>query len=489
MAKQILNTGISNNDKSGDTLRAGGLKIKANFEEIYAALSNDGSNISGGDLLKTASYTDLRNLPDFKTISTTGSFNDLVDMPQLSTFVAPPQALIGAEGNMTGQIATDDNYVYVCTSDWAQSATYSSLSFVNADDTVDFALQAATGAVDSTVTLRPGPIPPEVDWTISDGINTRTITLVTEVGDGQGGIWYVCTLDGEFTSITGEYYQVSFAPIGFPAHFTWNANYQPIIDAHDLGTLSAKLFKSGDSVGRVIQHAVRDSVSNELTIIYLGEEFTTFTGMSIVIDQPEIWKRVPLNTVANLGSFKIQDNFLGTTAEANGWGGSDMYFAPNGEGYAFVYIPNDTSSNNGAPLVIGNTSSGGGGIQLVVQGTSWTFNNDGALTFPDASVQTTGIAQGQHLFLMDEVNIASTITPVDFNLLLATPAVGYMGSDTHSISIANGTPGQRLVVVNNSSLCIVQIGSHNISAGGRAEFIFTDGTYGDGWIPLYGTTI
>ena len=50
MAKQVLNVGTHNNDKSGDTLRAGGLKIKANFDEIYAALANDNINISGGNL-------------------------------------------------------------------------------------------------------------------------------------------------------------------------------------------------------------------------------------------------------------------------------------------------------------------------------------------------------------------------------------------------------------------------------------------------------
>ena len=45
MAKQVLNVGTRNNDKSGDTLRAGGLKIKSNFDEIYAALATDGLNI------------------------------------------------------------------------------------------------------------------------------------------------------------------------------------------------------------------------------------------------------------------------------------------------------------------------------------------------------------------------------------------------------------------------------------------------------------
>ena len=310
MAKQILNTGTSNNDKSGDTLRAGGLKIKANFNEIYAALANDGLNISGGDLLKTGSYTDLRNLPDFHPISTTGSFDDLVDLPELTSYVSAPPTLAGIDGNLRGQIASDNNYVYLCTNDWVQATTYSPLTFVHEDNLVDYLLQAATSDVASTVVLKPGTIPPGVDYTITDGSVTRTITLVTEIGDGQSGVWYECTLDGEFTSVANTQYKISFAPSAgdFAAHFTWNGAFQPIVDAHAQGTLSAKLFKSGDNTGRVITHAVRDSISNELTITYTGPQFTSFTGMSIVNDQPIIWKRVPLSTAADRlvnGDFEI----------------------------------------------------------------------------------------------------------------------------------------------------------------------------------------
>jgi hypothetical protein len=116
MAKQILNAGVTNNDKSGDTLRAGALKIKANFDEIYGALATDGLNISGGNLLKTGSYADLRNKPNFATIATTGSFDDLLDKPSLVTSTATPETLIGFEGQSAGQIAFDGNNLYVSVS-------------------------------------------------------------------------------------------------------------------------------------------------------------------------------------------------------------------------------------------------------------------------------------------------------------------------------------------------------------------------------------
>jgi len=115
MAKQILNVGTTNNDKTGDTLRAGGLKIKANFDEIYAALATDGLNISGGNILKTGSYADLNNKPNFATIATSGSFNDLLNKPNLVTTTATPETLVGFEGQTAGQIAFDGNNLYVST--------------------------------------------------------------------------------------------------------------------------------------------------------------------------------------------------------------------------------------------------------------------------------------------------------------------------------------------------------------------------------------
>lgn len=39
MAQQTVNLGATANDGSGDSLRAGGLKINANFTELYAQLT------------------------------------------------------------------------------------------------------------------------------------------------------------------------------------------------------------------------------------------------------------------------------------------------------------------------------------------------------------------------------------------------------------------------------------------------------------------
>lgn len=65
---------------------------------------------------------------------------------------------------------------------------------------------------------------------------------------------------------------------------------------------------------------------------------------------------------ANLGNFKIENEFMGTVDSPNtgGWGAYNMWFSPNGEGQAWIQIPNDQNINdNGTSLELGNWGSGG----------------------------------------------------------------------------------------------------------------------------------
>jgi len=70
MAKQDLGIGSSANDGGGDTLRAGGTKIKGNFDEIYARFG------SGTDL-ETATSANILvgNGTKFASVATSGDFN------------------------------------------------------------------------------------------------------------------------------------------------------------------------------------------------------------------------------------------------------------------------------------------------------------------------------------------------------------------------------------------------------------------------------
>ena len=49
MAKKIINTGTTDNDGTGDSLKAGAGKVNDNFNEIYTAFG-DGTTLTGGTL-------------------------------------------------------------------------------------------------------------------------------------------------------------------------------------------------------------------------------------------------------------------------------------------------------------------------------------------------------------------------------------------------------------------------------------------------------
>ena len=95
---------------------------------------------------------------------------------------------------------------------------------------------------------------------------------------------------------------------------------------------------------------------------------------------------------ADLGAFKIQGNTLGTSAESNGWGGTDMNLSPNGESYAWIYIPNDTNAAAGAPLIVGNSNAQGNGVQITGGGSVWNFKPDGSLNVPGSIIPTADVA-------------------------------------------------------------------------------------------------
>jgi hypothetical protein len=232
MAKQILNVGTSNNDKTGDTLRAGGLKIKANFDEIYAALAQDGANISGGNLLKSGSYSDLRNKPDFANIATSGSYNDLQNKPNISTVVGAPTLLTGSSGDMIGNIAFDGNNLYVAIADytdgqsniwkyvpWGGSGTTQGYSYTHNQDptsTGGFSLDnenpaQATVAYIATTDVDGNDIHPFYQYIFDNNLKAN-LEVISRTNPQNRALFKV---DGirEMTANDIEYYEIDLVPI------------------------------------------------------------------------------------------------------------------------------------------------------------------------------------------------------------------------------------------------------------------------------------
>ena len=415
MSKLVLNAGSANNDKTGDTLRAGALKIKANFDEIYAALASDGMNISGGNVLKTGDYQDLRNKPSFAVVATSGDFYDLSARPDIGIFVGAPGNDEGSDGHVAGNLAFDGNNLYVCREDYIQQQQFTGFEFLHDENLVDFSLQARFSNTGAEIALnvditKPAP---SVDWQVTDGTTTRTITMVSEELDGDV-TYYLCTLDGAFTSMAGTYYEVGFeVPAGqYVFCATWNADYQDLLDAHDSGQ-GSKLYVTYDGYGRVITQIIHDSIENEITIAYAaGSQIADYDGIIVKLDQPKIWKSVPWATTYGSGGSGDTGNVTFSNTTITGLSNSLTFKADSTADYGlelFNSIDNDThlrplTRDKGVAIGFGY----GMGSHIRVEGTNgqggvpnsgdrvgifamdtdtgnsaeWIFDNDGVLTLP-----------------------------------------------------------------------------------------------------------
>ena len=90
MAKQIINVGTSANDRTGDTIRAAMVKVKSNFDELYASYGSSGTAPPLSAVAKSGSYEDLVNKPNlslYQLISSafSGNYNDLTNKPTIPT--------------------------------------------------------------------------------------------------------------------------------------------------------------------------------------------------------------------------------------------------------------------------------------------------------------------------------------------------------------------------------------------------------------------
>jgi len=479
MAKQVLNVGTTNNDKTGDTLRAGGIKIKSNFEEIYAALASDGVNISGGNLLKTGDYSDLINKPSFSNVAISGDFYDLSNRPDLGIFVGAPPNNAGVDGHVAGNMAFDGSNLYVCREDYIQQDQFTNFIFSHEHPDINFSLQARFSNATNDVALKienplAGQLPPQEDWTITDGTVVRTITSVSIELDVDNNPYYLCTLDGSFVSVADTYYEVSFQlPAGSYAFSAeWKPEYQDLVDAHVLGQ-DSKLYVTYDGYGRNVQHVIHDSFADEITISYQsGSNIADFNGIIVKLNQPEIWKSIPWaptfddpfpgGGAANTGDITFSGvKIIGDgTASGDGLGYStielvpdnDLYsISPGGDfGYGGQYLVIDPTSPNHIHIRAGGPQDeaaaqlilGGEKANVIVRdqdnsftenhhviinsqandGTpyTWYFGSNGNITFPTLStnLHNGGIQTAQTLKFGDggqQVVITGPTPDVDTN--------------------------------------------------------------------------
>ena len=301
----------------------------------------------------------------------------------------------------------------------------------------------------------------------------------------------------------------------------------------------------------VTEYQLGEEQSNFGTEIHvtrnLNRDFTKFvasTGSGIILDCSNTELQVngsiiPFedNTLQSLGmpTRRWEDIWLGagginiedTNQVQAGWiitfnGGVQRTVSGRGEagGYTSIYFSEANPGGTLYPLTIQSSDyveASEGSIDLIPNsadpGTKISLSSTGVLTFPtngdilfdnsgtstisglatlefaNGTTQTTAYKQGVFTFDIDGTNTVTSISSILGNLLIVKPAIGYTGSDTHSVTLPSGTGGQRLVIHNQSTLCDFVIDQgllvSTIAPQARAEFIYDD-ILDQVWIPLYG---
>ena len=169
MAKRIINIGTTANDKSGDPLRTAATKINDNFGELYLYLGN-GTELTVAAVAKTGSYNSLVDRPNLalyqlksdsfsgdyndlrnKPIAFSGNYNDLANKPDLTQFQTKSEAFSGNYSDLFNrpdlslyQLKTETfsgNY-----NDLTNKPTLFSGSYVDLTNKPNFAIVATTGS-------------------------------------------------------------------------------------------------------------------------------------------------------------------------------------------------------------------------------------------------------------------------------------------------------------------------------------------------------
>ena len=218
MAKQALGLGTTADDGSGDTLRAGGTKIKENFDELYD-LMGDGTDLSSG-ISATATVITL-TAPTISGV--VGGTQTSATITTLTSTTVNPGTLSLAAGSITdssGDISfVNENLVTTGTLGAGAITGSSTIQGTTITATTAFAPDASGGADLGTTSLEFGDVfvaddkyvqfgsGQDVlmgyDETTTDSLKIAAtegaalaITLMADEGDDAGDEWKLNIADG-----------------------------------------------------------------------------------------------------------------------------------------------------------------------------------------------------------------------------------------------------------------------------------------------------
>jgi hypothetical protein len=275
--------------------------------------------------------------------------------------------------------------------------------------------------------------------------------------------------------VNGGNVQIQAATTNLSATAAWNFSTDGGLTFPDSSKVSEVIPATG-AAASVVVIAGASSISNEFFVSLPPPPINNYSVPSTDIIVDVTW--IPIGPTFYAPIITVVDGGTGHTGGGEFSGGEVLSIPYADMGITFqtgswTWYVNDLASN----------------FVLEAGLNEWTFGGNGALTFPDTTVQTTASVQGEQIFTVDTGVTAYAPTVVDFNLLFVTSAIGYSETDPISVTLPNGVPGQRLVIFNGYNLATLTVNpgpvGRDISSGIVAEFIYSgfDGL----WMPLYGT--
>lgn len=129
-----------------------------------------------------------------------------------------------------------------------------------------------------------------------------------------------------------------------------------------------------------------------------------------------------------------------------------------------AWVPFDqqlnTSNNVSFSGVLSPYFAFGGGIEVTAgvggpQTAGWMFNEDGSMSFPDSTLQTTAYTRSVTTTMINS-QTTNTTGLLGADTIVVRPDVGYMGSDTQNLQfLGRAVAGMRTLLINTSTLCTV----------------------------------
>jgi hypothetical protein len=430
MAKQSINVGTAANDKKGDSLRAAFQKVNANFTELYTelGLANDvtlslGAFEFAGSVMSTTDSTPIV-IDQSVTVS-----SDLTIGGDLLPNIA--------NGGNLGSVAKPFRSLYV------------------SNNTVFFGgVPLSLEAGSNTLKINNVPISQTID--ISDLTDTEGLL-------GGGGVTSYNDLTNKPTLFSGSYNDLTNKPTLFGGSYNDLTNkpnlagtYQFSVAADDstqrvISTDEVIKFvgaggitTASDAEGNITISKTSELVSATVPTVgstaSAGEAGITYSNKIAIFTEGAftvgVWTDVQ-------PGWTVTDNngFTDTIASRGGFGAASFVTTVNnwpapasGKTYVFTSPGYQLGYTNPIEITVGNNN--------------WSFNNDGSLTFPDNTVQTTAAESFSFSVAADD----STQRAISNNELIKFIGAGGIttSSDAEGYITITGSGGSVSSLVNST---------------------------------------